>query len=193
MKIIFPLAAVLLCIAACNNAGAPDEVIADKTAFAAQRFFPVTAYIKGEIYNMKKAGINPLRYTTQDGRTDSVWLKIEEIDGAVSEFLHPEIDSMNLTGLFTEKSFLDQSINAYTLTYDPIAGLPDSMQLKHWDVYIEPEKNTVKRVYLLKEISKSKTLQLTWVNKEWCKIVSIITDETGNSKIEKEEKLYWGF
>ena len=46
---------------------------------------------------------------------------------------------------------------------------------------------------MVKEISKTKTLQLTWVNNQWCKIVHIITDEKGNSTVEKEEKLFWDF
>ena len=156
-------------------------------------FFPVTSYLKGEIYNIKKSGINPLKYTSVNTHTDSVWLKIEELDAVFQEFLQPEIDSLNLITLFTEKSFLDQSINAITLTYDPSVQLPDTMKLKHWDVYIDPVANTIKRVYMVKEISKTRSLQLTWVNNQWCKITTIVTDENGISKIEKEEKITWDF
>jgi hypothetical protein len=46
---------------------------------------------------------------------------------------------------------------------------------------------------MVKEIDKSKTLQLTWVNGQWCKITSIITDANGVMKVEKEEKLVWDF
>ena len=158
-----------------------------------QKFFPVTAFFKGEIFNIKKNGINPLKYTTVNNHTDSVWLKIEELDTALQEFLHPEIDSANLINLFTEKSFLDQSINAVTLTYDPVVILPDSMKLRHWDIYIDPQSNKVKRIYMVKEPDKFKTLQLTWLNNKWCKIVSIVTDEKGISKIEKEEKFILDF
>jgi hypothetical protein len=179
----------------CTDSGKQDAhaVSKGKETAEQQPFFPVTAYLKGEIYNIKKSGINPLKYTTQNNRTDSVWLKIEEIDDVVQEFLKPEIDSVNLTALFTEKSFFDQSINAVTFTYEPIVKLPDTLKLRHWDVYIDPESNKVKRIYLLKETDKTKTLQLTWLSGQWCKIVSIITDEKGSSKIEKEEKLVWDF
>ncbi len=193
MKIIFPLIAFAVVLFSCNHTGESDAVAREKAMPLAQKFFPVTAYLKGEIYNIKKAGINPLKYTTVDDRTDSVWIKIEDLDAAVQEFLQPEIDSLNLVSFYTEKSFLDQSINAVTFTYDPSVLLPDSMKLKHWDVYIDPEANTVKRIYMVKEISKTKTLQLTWINNQWCKITTIITDENGLSKIEKEEKLVWDF
>lgn len=193
MKILFPVIACIFILFSCNNSGKTDSVAVERNIEKNQKFFPVTAYLKGEIYNIKKAGINPLKFTTINNQTDSVWLKIEELDTAVSEFLHPEINDTNLISLFTEKSFLDQTINAVTFTYDATISLPDSMLLKHWDVYIDPQSNNVKRIYLVKEISKSKTLQLTWVSNKWCKITSIITDEKGVSKIEKEEKLIWDF
>ncbi len=194
MKIIFPIIAICIGLFSCNNAAKPTAATAEKDSIAAQqRFFPVTAYLKGEINNIKKAGINPLKYTTINNHTDSFWLKLEDLDAVVQEFLHPEIDSLNLITLFTEKSFLDQSIDAVTFSYDASAPLPDSMKLIHWDVYIDPETNNVKRVYMVKQISKTKTLQLTWINNEWCKIVSIITDKNGTSKVEKEEKLLWDF
>ena len=193
MKILFPVIACIFILFSCNNSGKTDSVAVERNIEKNQKFFPVTAYLKGEIYNIKKAGINPLKFTTINNQTDSLWLKIEELDTAVSEFLHPEINDTNLISLFTEKSFLDQTINTVTFTYDATISLPDSMLLKHWDVYIDPQSNNVKRIYLVKEISKSKTLQLTWVSNKWCKITSIITDEKGVSKIEKEEKLIWDF
>lgn len=193
MKIIFPLTACAIVLFSCNQSGETDAATKEKSTPVAQKFFPVTSYLKGEINNIKKAGINPLKYTTVNDRTDSVWVKIEDLDVAVQEFLHPEIDSLNLVTFYTEKSFLDQTINAVTFTYDPSALLPDSMKLKHWDVYIDPDANTVKRIYMVKEISKTKTLQLTWINNQWCKITTIITDENGLSTIEKEEKLVWDF
>jgi hypothetical protein len=179
----------------CNGSAKPEtnSATAGKDSAENQKFFPVTAYLKGEIYNIKKNGINPLKYTSVNNHTDSAWLKIDEIDAAVQEFLQPQIDSSGLTEMFTEKSFFDQSINAVTFTYEPISSLPDSMKLRRWDVYIDPQSDKVKRIYLVKEMDKTKMLQLTWVSGQWCKIVSIITDEKGISKIEKEEKLVWDF
>jgi hypothetical protein len=193
MKIHFQLLTIVLFLFSCNNPGEKETVAAEKRAAEKQMFFPVTSYLKGEIYNIKKSGINPIKYTTVNNHTDSVWLKVEELDAAFQEFLYPEIDSLNLITLFTEKSFLDQSINAITLTYDASVQLPDTMKLKHWDVYIDPDANTIKRVYMVKEISKTRSLQLTWVNNQWCKITTIVTDENGISKIEKEEKITWDF
>jgi hypothetical protein len=193
MKIIISILACNLFLYSCNDSGKSEVVTPDKDTAAPQKFFPVTAYIKGELFNIKKSGINPLKYTTVNDKTDSVWLKIEELDSALQEFLQPEIDSANLISLFTEKSFMDQSIDAVTFTYDPTTILPDSMKLKHWDVYIDPKSSKVKRIYMVKDVDANKILQLTWISNQWCKIVSIVTDEKGESKIEKEEKFILDF
>ncbi len=196
MKIIISLLACSLFLFSCNDSGKPTADIPVKPHIdtsAPQKFFPLTSYLKGEIFNIKQSGINPLKYTTINDRTDSAWLKIEELEPALQEFLQPEIDSANLISLFTEKSFMDQSINAITLTYEPISTLPDSMKLIRWDIYIDPKSNKVKRVYMVKEVDANRTLQLTWLSDQWCKIVSIIANEKGESKIEKEEKFILDF
>jgi hypothetical protein len=193
MKIIISIFVCGFFLCSCANHGKPAEQLAAKDTLEKQTFFPVTDYLEGEVYNIKKSGVNPLKYTTVNGHTDSVWIKIEELDSVVAEFLHPKIDSANLVTLFSGKSFMDQSVNAVTFTYDAAVVLPDSMKLKHWDVYVDPKTSKVKRIYMVKEIDKTKTLQLTWVNGQWCKITTIGTDANGVMKVEKEEKLIWDF
>ena len=193
MKIIVSIFACSFFLYSCTDQGKSGKQLSVKDTTQNQRFFPVTDYLKGEIYNIKKSGVNPLKYTTVNGHTDSVWLKIEQIDSAMSEFLQPEIDSVNLTELFSEKSFLDRSLDAVTFTYDAAAVLPETMKLKHWDVYIDPKSNKVKRIYIVKQVDKTKTLQLTWVNGQWCKTTTITTDANDVMKVEKEEKIVWDF
>jgi len=193
MKIYLLFFTVIIFFLSCNNPSSSGKSEVEKEAQVKQSFFPVTSFVRGELYEIKNKGINPLKYTTINNHTDSVWLKIEDLDSAVSDFLNPVIDTANLIPLFIEKSFLDQSIGAFTFTYEAKAKLPDSMILKHWDVYIDPATGKVRRIYLVKEISKTKTLQLIWQSKKWCKITSIITDQNGNSTVEKEEKITWDF
>ena len=193
MKVSIFFIPVILIFLSCNNSSTSTTDNTEKAVLEKQSFFPVTSFIKGELYEIKNKGVNPLKYTTSNDHTDSVWLKLEELNEAVKEFLQPEIDSVNLISLFTEKSFLDQSINTFTFTYDANGILPDSMTLKHWDVYIDPVSGKVKRVYMVKEFSKTKVLQLTWLSRKWCKITTINTDENGISSVEKEEKITWDF
>ena len=156
-------------------------------------FFPVTDFLKGQISEIKKEGINPLKITRNKNKFDSIWLQMEDLDSEFGIFLSPEIDTANLAGLFMEKKFLDQTIDAFTFTYDPIKELPDSFLLQRWDVYIDPESNTVKRIYMIKKSPDNKTLQLTWQTNKSCRIVRIANDLKGNDYVEREVTIKWDF
>jgi hypothetical protein len=187
-------AAVLGSILLFSCSGGSKETAAKKEepAKAPQRFFPVTDFVKGEIKSISGRGVNPLKITTAGGRTDSAWLKLEELDSALKEFTSPVIDSANLTSLFTETKFQDQTLNTFTFTYDPQGILPDTIPLRHWDVYVDPESGTVKKVYMLKNYG-DKTVQLTWQTGRWCKMTTLGKKPDGNTGVEKEETILWDF
>ncbi|MEO8174507.1 MAG: hypothetical protein ABI581_15535 [Sediminibacterium sp.] len=155
------------------------------------RFFPVTDYIKGQIYEIKNGGINPFKIVITPGHKDSGWLKMESLDTEVADFLSPEIDSLNLTSLFSETKFIDQTLDALTLSYDPIKTLPDSFSLRHWDIYIDPKQGTVKNIYILKKTTGNKIQQLTWIARKSCNIKTIFEDAGGRPSIEKEITIKW--
>jgi len=138
--------------------------------------------------------VTPLEITREGARADSVWLKKKDIRAFAQPFLSPVIDSVTMGKFFAEKSFLDQTINAVTLTYDPRADLPDSMQLNHWDVYVDPEKGTVQRIYMVKSQQvhgAQVTTQLTWRANKWCSIRTIT--EGGGPPVVRETLLKWVF
>jgi len=193
MKFFSQLLILAVVVLSCNSA---TEIPMEKEVQAEPEkvaFFPVTDYIKGQIVEIRNKGINPHKFTSENNKQDSAWLKMEELDTAFQVFLTPEIDSTNLSSLFTEKKFLDQTINAFTFTYDPVKALPDSFSLQRWDVYVDPQKNTVRRIYLLKKTPDHKTIQLTWQSGMWCKMVTISEDEKGNAHVEKEVTIKWDF
>jgi hypothetical protein len=192
MKLFYFLVFCCMVIYSCNNGNttAIQPTVEKKDTL---NFFPVTAYLKGQIAAINQSHKNPLMFLTIGNKTDSVWLKMEDLPTAFSEFLKPTIDSTNLINFYTEKRFLDRSINAFTFTYEKKSTLPDSMNLKKWDVYITPETGTVKRVYLVKEIKKNETLQLTWINDMWCKMVWVTASPNGDVKVLKEQKIVWGY
>lgn len=170
----------------------PEKKSTSDTA-ASDAFFPVTNYLKGQINDIREKGVNPVKYTTKDKSTDSAWLKSENFEKEMSSFLETSIDATNLIDLFSEKKFLDQTLNAYTFTYDPKVSLPDSMALQHWDVYVDPNTNKVKRIYMIIKIRGEKQQQLTWQSDKWCKIVTIGIDKNDNSYVEKEVLIKWDF
>lgn len=151
-------------------------------------FFPVTSFLKGEIFGINTGGITPVKKTTINNKTDSVYLKEVDFENSFAEFLSPVIDTSNLKNSFTEKRFLDQTLNAFTFTYDPADGKENIFAFKHWDVYVDPETNKVRRVYLTKNIDSDTQLLMTWQSGKWCKIITV-----KNSAIVKEEKISWSY
>lgn len=156
-------------------------------------FFPVTEFLLGQIADIRNKGVNPVKTTIINGKTDSGWVKTDRMKDEFSPFLSPLIDSTNLKGLFTEKRFLDQTLNAFTFTYDPIKALPDTFSLQRWDVYIDPQSNQVTRIYMVKKDSLHNTLLLTWQAGRSCKVVTISRDGQGKDHIEKEVTIKWDF
>jgi hypothetical protein len=190
---------VTLSLYACNSNNKENTAPVNNTNTAsasssdtATNFFPVTTYLKGEIYNIKNGGVTPLRKITIGTTIDSSWIKMEELDSLFTEFLTPVIDTANVKDLFTEKRFLDQTLDAFTFTYEPKNEKGLAFPFTHWDVYVNPETQKVKRIYLVKKVSADKELQLTWVSGKNCKIVTLAT-QNGKTTIAKEDKTIWRF
>ena len=181
---------------ACNNSNKKIKNIAPvANADDIQSYFPVTEFLLGQLREIDSLPVTPLKVIKNGEKTDSVWMKKEDIRPFAVPFLHPVIDSTTMHKYFGEKSFMDQTINAVTLSYDPKIELPDSIKLNHFDVYINPEKNNVQRIYMVKEQVKdadTSTIQLTWKVNEWCSIRTI-HQAPGKDPEVKEEIMKWGF
>jgi hypothetical protein len=198
MKIILFSLCFIVAFAACNNKGkqgssTEQSGAAEIAKDSAEDFFPVTTYLRGEIAQIKSIGITPIKkHIKNDVTIDSSWLKPEDYLKEFADFLTPEIDSTNLMPWYSQSKFLDQSVDAFTFTYEPVKALPDSMPLLHWDVYIDPKKQNVRRVFIRKKVSADEEKQLTWQSGKWCKIVTIKNTGT-NVAIINEVKIEWSF
>jgi hypothetical protein len=192
MKLLFNLAASLCLLVSCTNKTSEKNtnLSLNNKIDSVGNFFPVTSFLKGEILSIKTGGVTPVKKITKGNKTDSLWLKMENLDSTFIDFLNPIIDTANLKTTFEEKKFLDQTINAFTFTYDPIKA--NDFAFVHWDVYVDPESSKVTRIYLVKKINEEKTLQLTWQTGKWCKVVTLINNNN-KTIIEKEELTYWTF
>lgn len=160
-----------------------------------ESIFPVTNFLKGQLREIDSMQVTPLRMITINGKTDSTWLNRADIRPGAAPFLTPLIDSATMSSIFSEKSFLDQTINSYTFSYDPKVKLPDSIKLTHWDVYMSPQTNKITRIYMVKEKkenNKDIITQLTWFANQWYSIRTI-TQQQGKQPEVKEEKMIWDF
>ena len=194
-KLIMAAIFLMLIHNSCKQKDNPVTQKTHKDSTEQQTFFPVTEYIRGQLNEIDSLPVTPLKIINYNGKEDSLWLKKEDIRPFAEPFLHPEIDTANFKSLFSSKSFLDQTINAFTFSYDPINNLPDTLQLRRWDVYIDPKKNTIKRIFIVKELNDNgtlQTIQLTWKSNQWCKITTI-TEHEGKPMYRKEETMKWDF
>ena len=191
---LFLLTICFLFFTACHSNETPGSV-AIKTSADITNIFPVTSFIRAQLKELDTMPVTPLLLTTRAGKTDSTWLKRADIRKKAVPFLSPEIDSVSMHSLFKESSFLDQTINAYTFSYDPKNKLPDSIHLTHCDVYMNPQTNLVERIYMVKEndsATQNVTTQLTWLVNKWYSIRTI-TQIPGQQAMIKEEKMIWDF
>lgn len=193
-KYCFIIIAFILLLS-CNTEIKQNIPVAPVTKIT-DSFFPVTSYIKGQIITLDSLPITPLHITLIKGKADSVWLSKDKIKALLQPFLIPAITETNLIHHFKETRFNDQTINAITFTYDPVNKLPDSVSLRHWDVYINPEKGEVSKIYIVKEVlinNQKFTQQLTWQSNKMAKIVTILNKPGGELELVKEEIFTWDF
>lgn len=185
---------VFIVLSACNS-GEKQADISKKADDNATSIIPVTEFLKGQLLEIDSMPVTALRTVSVNGKKDSSWIKRQDIRPFAAPFLTPVIDSLSMSKYFSGKSFLDQTVNAFTFSYDAKAKLPDSLALTHWDVYVDPQKSTIQRVYMVKEQNvggTDVTTQLTWQSNQWCSIRSI-TQIPGKDPIVKEEKITWDF
>lgn len=199
MKLLLFVPVLVFFFTSCNNQNKNLNLIAnteDLPALKKDSFFPVTSFIKGQIRQFDSLNVTPLHTITVGNKTDSQWIKKDELKNMLASFILPEIKETNMVNYFKETSFNDQTLNAITFTYDPIKPLPDSILLRHWDVYIDPESGKVTMVYLVKQIkekAENKTLQLTWKTDKYAMIKTIVNKADGSTKLLKEDKFIWKF
>jgi hypothetical protein len=194
-KFTFFIFGFITLLNACNSSKIKTEDSKIKTAGEVETFFPVTDFLKGQLRILDSMPVTPLKTITINGETDSTWLKREDIRPFAVPFLTPVIDSASLFSYFSVNSFLDQTLNSITISYDANAKLPDSIKWRHWDVYIDPQTGSVQRIYMVKENEENRintTTQLTWKTDDGCSI-RIIKQIPGKEPEIQEQKLKWNF
>ncbi|MEO5892687.1 MAG: hypothetical protein ABIQ31_20735 [Ferruginibacter sp.] len=192
------IVSLLIILHSCSNndnqpvANTDVEIVEKKT----DSFFPVTSFIKGQIITLDSLPVTPLQITVIKNKVDSAWIPKENLKPLLLPFLTPVISESNFTKYFKEISFNDQTLNTITFTYDPIGVIPDSITLRHWDVYVNPETERVVKVYLVKSIKDNGqvyTQQLTWQTNKSAKISTILNKPDGNMELLKEVFFIWDF
>ena len=195
MKMVFFLVAVSAFFVSCKH----HEKITNPETYSTTNseknevpvFFPVTNYIRGQIFEIKKGASNPLKIEIVDSHTDSSWIRMDVLEKEFKDFLFPEIDTANLVKNFSENKFMDETLDAITLTYDPVKTQTDTFAFRHWDIYIDPATEKVRQIYLLKKLKGNIVQYLTWLSGKSCNIKTISTDSSDKHKVEREITIKW--
>ncbi len=191
-KFVFPFFGLLLLLFSCKSTNKTDIPLIDKENSS---LFPVTEFLEGQLTVLENSPVTPLKLIIIGDHVDSIWISRDDIRSFAEPFLNPVIDSASLSSYFNGNSFLDQTINSVTFSYDANISLPKDMFLRTINVYVNPEFGTISKVYLLKEryIDEVSTkVQLTWKTDEWCSIRTI-DQKDGQDPEVKEEKVIWKF
>jgi hypothetical protein len=199
MKLFHNNIIVIVCIAAIYMVGCKGNnsaTVAPEQSTTKDSFFPVTSYISGQIALFDSLDVTPLHVRTVKDKIDSFWLKRETLAALLSSFLRPEINVDNLTAYFKEARFKDQTLNSITFTYDPKVKLPDSILLRHWDVYVNPDDGKVTKIYIVKAAKDGAQVyqqQYIWNSNKSAQITILKTDEKGNTEVIQKDQFIWNF
>lgn len=198
MSKLLPLLVIILFLFSCREEvkQTPISPVNQDSTQKDVAVFPVTEYFQGQLNELDSMPITLLKIDITGSKTDSTWLPKKDIRNYVQPFLTPIIDSALITSYFKQRSFMDQTINAVTFTYDtPSSSLPDSINLKECDVYVDPDRNSVTRIYMLKSVPgdrRSLDSQLTWKTGKSFSIRTIV-EEQGKPAVIKEQIIKWDF
>jgi len=182
-------------LASCGTSKKQDPPGVVSTDTVQQTFFPVTSFLKGQLMLLDSVKVTPLKITVEKGKTDSAWIKMAELKTQLNDFVAFDINETNMLPFFTESKFNDESTEAITFTYTPKGTLPQSISVRHWDIYVTPETGNVKRVYIVRNLVKDGNnyqQQLTWQTDKQARITTIL-EKPGSSEIVKDTRLIWGF
>ena len=157
--------------------------------------FPITQYFLGQLRELDSLPVTPLLISETEGKKDSSWLRKGQLRQHAAPFLHPVIDSGEAAEYFSKSSFMDQTINSVTFSYDVIKSLPGGENLKQCIVYVDPDKNNVQRIYMTKRSPIPQgTLdsQLTWEAGKYFTIRTI-HEIPGKPNVISEKIVKWDF
>ena len=142
---------MLLVYVGCNSAEVEPGTsqIRDSTQ-KTKEYFPVLDFIRSEIRFVDSLPIGIMKYTTQDGKTDSGYIKLDEFHQLAQEFLPSDLNEEAFENNFSETSFFDNTTQHSSFLY---ASTKKNSGVSRIDVLVKPENvvyNKVKSIYMEK-------------------------------------------
>lgn len=154
----FMNAFVLFLIIGCKNGDPqPTPLKNVDTINKVKSYFPVLDFIQSEIRYVDSLPVGIMRYRTQNGVTDSGYIKHEEFHALAQEFLPAELNRKTFENEFTENSFFDNTTQFSSFLYSTNNS---NLSVHRVDVVVKPQDvvyNNVKSIYMEKLFERADT------------------------------------
>lgn len=154
-------------------------------------YIDVSSYLKGQLKYIDTVPFAFLKVVQQDSiYTDSQFISKEQVKQIVGAFLIEELEKKNFENNFKETSFADATIHTVTITYEAIKS---DCPLSRVDVYVNPEKEQVSQVYLVRSEEKGDstiTQQLLWKHNKSFTLITAVSKKD-QPETTKTEKVIW--
>jgi hypothetical protein len=191
----FSMAGALL-LAACSNPKKPAPSIqSDSLAQADSNrnaYFPVAEYLEAEILQVDSSLLALKKFTSIQGRTDSVFIPVAEFNQLAMQFVPRELFDSIFEKNYTETSFQDKATRSITFTYAPADS---NAELQRVDVLTVagPRAQQVKSIYLEKTRRNGDSLilqKLLWSADQSFQIATIVQVK-GKPAGEQQIRVVW--
>ena len=155
-------------------------------------YFPVSGFLKGQIHYADSIPTAMLKIVTKNNKLDSAYIKRDEFDNLVHDFIFPELEQNIFEKEFKENSFIDQTTQSATFTY---SSNNSKLQLQRVDVLATADESysKVKSVFMQATINKNDTIivkKLYWQTNKYFQVATI-TMLPNQSKTVSQIKVIW--
>ncbi len=156
MKILIGFS--VLVMMGCNGAEKESKSVKNiDTAQKEKSYFPVVDFIRSEIRYVDSLPIAIIKYSTQNGITDSTIINVDQFHRLAEEFIPAELNKESFEKNFTEMSFFDNTTQFASFLYSTDKK---DLQVSRVDVLAKPDDvvyNKVNSIYIEKVIEKPDT------------------------------------
>ncbi len=129
----------------------------DENSKSEKEFYPVIAFIRSELDKLDSMPLAVFTYREEGDLRDTQIISKQSFRQSAEGYFNPDISQTHLKGKYTEKVFMDATINRITLSYDTD---DESAEVKKINVLIEPESEKIKSIYLEKRLVSGDTIQI---------------------------------
>ena len=159
----------------------------------AKVYIPISDFIKSEIRAVDSTPTGILRRISLNGKlADSAFIKPEEFDRLAQAFLPPELDGDRFEKSFSESSFMDQTTETLTFTYESIDS---SSTVRRVDILLSPgmELDRLKSIYIERAYAAGDATveqKMTWKSGKSFQVVTLKGMPGGKTE-EHKLKVIW--